>query len=771
MSATITKSLATDFGGNLNSDVLEIDIANDPAITTTLLGITTAGDVVDIIFATALSASELTALDTLISNYVFIPYANIDELAIIETTNPTVNADNKHGYVVGARWINTVTRREFACVSNATGAAAWKDIADKGYDAIVDITGKGDYTSIAAAFAGGATSVYLRAGTYVEMSDIVLPDGGVLVGEGPARPLIFFALGNSIICDAIGGATIHTNGTISVVSGSATVSGTGTTFTAIGVGLFILIGQTYYRIVAVASDVELTIEDPYNGSTLTNVSYRAHALYSGVTASNFIIMNSASNGLLIRGTRHSVFERIAAKDCATSFRIEDSSADGIDNLASQNTSSHGIVVHNSYAIGLSDTTSFNSQACGMLVSGDSECIILSSCQASNNMDAGFNFIDTASNIVSTDCIARNNATCGFHSAATTSTCSMTDCIIGTNASHGVDLEGAENTIQGNIITDSGGSGIRIGSGNIISANHSNNNAGYGIEMMNTGNEVSDNNINGNGNHGILCAGSCTIIGNSATGNAGDGFHINAISGCNLTGNTADSNTGIGFNILGAASLINVCSNRSVGHTVGISAVSPASGVVIGINNVVGATGNGITCSANASMITANRSANNGGWGVQIPAGTIGTMSIVNQSVGNTLGTELNEGTIPGLEPLRGDYLGRSDIFAAVGSTNQTTYSRISDYVFPGLTGNRPPLSFEVSAFMDATAISYDIRIYDFTNAVVIAEKTGNTNETKAIIDLGTISNLPAAAAIFEIQIAVGNGAGSCYLTGMVAKYY
>jgi len=45
-----------------------------------------------------------------------------------------------------------------------------------------------------------------------------------------------------------------------------------------------------------------------------------------------------------------------------------------------------------------------------------------------------------------------------------------------------------------------------------------------------------------------------------------------------------------------------------------------------------------------------------------------------------------------------------------------------------------------------------IRIFDLTNALVIATSAGFSNTTPGVIDLGTISNLPAASAVFELQM-------------------
>lgn len=67
MSTTYTKSLSTDFGSSIKLRQLHKEIEADSGITSNITGITMTGDVVDIIFDSTLSASEETALNSLIS--------------------------------------------------------------------------------------------------------------------------------------------------------------------------------------------------------------------------------------------------------------------------------------------------------------------------------------------------------------------------------------------------------------------------------------------------------------------------------------------------------------------------------------------------------------------------------------------------------------------------------------------------------------------------------------------------------------------------------
>jgi len=62
-------------------------------------------------------------------------------------------------------------------------------------------------------------------------------------------------------------------GTVSVTQGSATITGSGTTFTSDMIGLFIQLGKWLYEIVSVSSTTQLQIVNYYQDSDLSGSSY------------------------------------------------------------------------------------------------------------------------------------------------------------------------------------------------------------------------------------------------------------------------------------------------------------------------------------------------------------------------------------------------------------------------------------------------------------------------------------------------------------------
>lgn len=71
MTQAYTKSLATDFSNQLNASQLQTNLEQEPLITKLLIGIMMNNDDVDIIYAENLPAAEETALDNIVTNYVY----------------------------------------------------------------------------------------------------------------------------------------------------------------------------------------------------------------------------------------------------------------------------------------------------------------------------------------------------------------------------------------------------------------------------------------------------------------------------------------------------------------------------------------------------------------------------------------------------------------------------------------------------------------------------------------------------------------------------
>lgn len=95
-------------------------------------------------------------------------------------------------------------------------------------------------------------------------------------------------------------------------------------------------------------------------------------------------------------------------------------------------------------------------------------------------------------------------------------------------------------------------------------------------------------------------------------------------------------------------------------------------------------------------------------------------------------------------------------------TTSTSYTVLGSFIFPGTS--QAELDTAKATVTGSSSPVVSFRIYDFTNALTIAEITGQaTTDAKQIFDLGTVSNLPSNPAIFEAQLKKDSGGGSAEL--------
>ena len=94
------------------------------------------------------------------------------------------------------------------------------------------------------------------------------------------------------------------------------------------------------------------------------------------------------------------------------------------------------------------------------------------------------------------------------------------------------------------------------------------------------------------------------------------------------------------------------------------------------------------------------------------------------------------------------------------------YEIADRFIFKGTTALGTPTNIKAILHING-ATDGSIRIYDVTNAQTICELTGFTEANPTIKDLGTLSNLPAGEALFEIQLKrTGTGGQSSDIHGL-----
>lgn len=106
-------------------------------------------------------------------------------------------------------------------------------------------------------------------------------------------------------------------------------------------------------------------------------------------------------------------------------------------------------------------------------------------------------------------------------------------------------------------------------------------------------------------------------------------------------------------------------------------------------------------------------------------------------------------------------------FADIGSVRpyfeviHTTYDFFATVYFPGTAMVGIPSKIKILGNV-TTADNYSVKVYDYSNGNVIAEKAGITDTDITTVDLGTLDNIPEGEAIFEIHAKTNNQKANLY---------
>lgn len=421
-------------------------------------------------------------------------------------------------------------------VTNGAGTVTWEDqTAVAGsqirlYDAVVDVTGSGDYTKIADAFNAGAATVFVKKGYYVETEDIVLPGGGVLIGDGNAS--INFTGSYSITCDGSGGVK-ETTGTISINNESTTVTGVGTTFTNLSVNDYIRLRHQYFRIASITNDTSLEVNNAWQGVNISGKEYTAQSMNRGIVINNLNILNSSDDAIYLRAINGANINECRIFGCENGINVIDSYGISITQCVSANHNADGYRIDGCIETSVSDTShGDNNNGHGIHVTGASDVITISDSSFTNNDLNGVEVNGTSEVIYINTCALEYNTGIGVNTLENTEKVQIQSCVVKDNGSYGVDFDGSENNVIGCTISDNTLAGVRTGDGGIVSNCHIEDNGDDGIEMVGDSNcVISNNHIMDNGAWGINLADgnndNSMFTGNHIMGNTSGGVNISS----------------------------------------------------------------------------------------------------------------------------------------------------------------------------------------------------------------------------------------------------
>lgn len=92
-------------------------------------------------------------------------------------------------------------------------------------------------------------------------------------------------------------------------------------------------------------------------------------------------------------------------------------------------------------------------------------------------------------------------------------------------------------------------------------------------------------------------------------------------------------------------------------------------------------------------------------------------------------------------------------------SKSSTYDTVGIFIFRGSDLIGTPASIKAIFGCDV-GVTGDVRIYDVTNGMIVAEMIGSTAAYPSIVDLGTISNVPTGEALWELQVRKTAGGGN-----------
>ena len=376
-----------------------------------------------------------------------------------------------------------------------TGGLSYSQInvASRSYVAVVTTSKKqGTFDNIQDAInyvnSVGGGLILIKAGTYVPLTNLVLPNNIELIGEGATDTIIDFTNATFGTPAQAGiqaiGTSITVVGTIAINNGATSVTGTSTTFSDDSVieddNLFI--NGVPYAIASVGSNTALTLKKTFRGKNVSGQTTDIQRNVVNVGARSLTVINSAEQGIAFLRVINGVISRNTVTKCDGGINWQGYQGEIVNNNCFNN-----------------DTSA---DAFGIFLTGISNCF---GNYVANNREHG---ISCGKGAVVTNNYILNNDVSGITVGPIDSDVSIVNNFIQGNDFRGISIAASVNrvSIVGNIILDSGEDAIKItgSDGNttnrvMVTGNVTNGEVGDGIELTSfTANCVVTNNSFGGG---------------------------------------------------------------------------------------------------------------------------------------------------------------------------------------------------------------------------------------------------------------------------------
>lgn len=453
------------------------------------------------------------------------------------------------------------------------------------FDATVAPSG-GDYTSIAAAFNAGHKTVFVNSGTYVESSDILIPEDGGLVGEAAGSVIIVLTSGAKIKID--GSARFVTGGTLAINNGSTSVTGTGTTFTSLLVGDYIDLNGVWHEIATITSNTALTVLRTYRGRNVSGYVSTGQSMIKGASLINIVVANATTRAIEITQAAHVVFMNSLLVNCGEAgegaIRVYRSYGVSVNNVVVEDAVAHGIVIDFSRAVRFEATACRNCNGNGFYLKSKTRVAIFDTCVSVQNQSDGWQIgdgtvDDSPSEVLITDSQSLQNNGIGIDIAAQSTQVVVDSTLACGNGSHGINVQATATVVQSCMVKQNGGTGVVMAGYSTVGGCYVNNSTSHGIDCTGAADFIVEGcRVGQNGGHGVIAGnngiiGNCRIVGQTG----GDGIHCPSGAVDNvIDGNRSSGNSSNGIELVSGANNNIVTSNNFKGNT-GTNLVNSGTG--------------------------------------------------------------------------------------------------------------------------------------------------------------------------------------------------
>lgn len=400
---------------------------------------------------------------------IFDPVGNSNPQTTLGPISPDGSASQgQHGYNVGIGWwLGTDKGIPKLSIGNPNGNnLTWDGDTLSVFGTfniggtVITINNTADIqTHLNTISAAGGGTLYLEPGTYSIPATINVSSSIAIIGSSADSTILDMqGLNRSI---SFAGTNVYTTGTITSISSSVFVTGSGTSWLAnITAGQHLFIGTRWYKIAAVTSDTTLILSEGYGDNVTFPSTYRIASVIVDVILSKLTVKSSSGTGIIFSDARKITLESVETQSSNIGMTITNCSEIVLNEFFAASNTSDGVQVTN---MGLTNWTSVNTIANGGhgINANNWKTATISGCASDGNTGDGYHLASCTSLTFLID--ASGNGGQGVELVSNNSDIDIHGSDITGNTSDGIKLTASSSNCNfyGSFISSNGGYGINI----------------------------------------------------------------------------------------------------------------------------------------------------------------------------------------------------------------------------------------------------------------------------------------------------------------------